>query len=405
MSQDQPTPRPGRRDGQYKIAWLINDNEGYGIRRALITLSTDLKRLGCGVRALAIHDGPTAAAVREAGLDVEPLGLEPIRGYDGSFFAKLGMYLRTRGQVGNNARRIAEALRAGGDDVLHVLSGQILPTAARASTLAGVTCVWEMPNLVGDRYPFDLNRRLYQRLIVRHRVLVLADSEFTAATVAGRGAEPKVNYHATDVEQFDPDRVVPVGREELGLPTEQVVFGQFSRLTEEKGHHLIVEALAKLPATLGEPHSLQVGGPMNDAYHARLVRTIAEHRLQDRVHLLPLVSEVERHLPAVDVALSCRINAEPFGLSVIEAMLMRRPVIAHSLGGPGETIVDGETGWLFHEPTADALAQAMTRALNDRDRWPAMGEAERARALAHFAGNVLAERYLRFLDEHRAATG
>jgi glycosyltransferase involved in cell wall biosynthesis len=50
---------------------------------------------------------------------------------------------------------------------------------------------------------------------------------------------------------------------------------------------------------------------------------------------------------------------EDFGISAVEAQAAGCPVIAYGRGGVSETIVDGQTGILYHEQTAEALSQAV----------------------------------------------
>ena len=52
---------------------------------------------------------------------------------------------------------------------------------------------------------------------------------------------------------------------------------------------------------------------------------------------------------------------EDFGIVPVEAQACGRPVIAFGRGGALETVIDGETGTLFHEPTAASLAEAFSR--------------------------------------------
>ncbi|MFH1086433.1 MAG: glycosyltransferase [Chloroflexota bacterium] len=52
---------------------------------------------------------------------------------------------------------------------------------------------------------------------------------------------------------------------------------------------------------------------------------------------------------------------EDFGIAPIEALAAGRPVIAYAAGGALDTIEDGRTGVLFHEPTPESLADAVRR--------------------------------------------
>ncbi len=53
---------------------------------------------------------------------------------------------------------------------------------------------------------------------------------------------------------------------------------------------------------------------------------------------------------------------EDFGIVAVEAMAAGRPVLAFGRGGAMDSVIDGETGLFFKEQTADALADAITRA-------------------------------------------
>jgi glycosyltransferase involved in cell wall biosynthesis len=54
-------------------------------------------------------------------------------------------------------------------------------------------------------------------------------------------------------------------------------------------------------------------------------------------------------------------GVEDFGITPVEAMASGLPVIAYGAGGATETVVDGESGIVFHEPTVDALVGAIGR--------------------------------------------
>ena len=52
---------------------------------------------------------------------------------------------------------------------------------------------------------------------------------------------------------------------------------------------------------------------------------------------------------------------EDFGITPVEAQAAGRPVVAYAGGGAVETVLDGETGVLFREPTVASLREALER--------------------------------------------
>jgi glycosyltransferase involved in cell wall biosynthesis len=72
---------------------------------------------------------------------------------------------------------------------------------------------------------------------------------------------------------------------------------------------------------------------------------------------------------------------------------MGRPILASPLGGPAETVVDGQTGWLVPAGDAGAWAQAVETALTTSPEARArMGEAARTRIVRHYSLAVMARR-------------
>ena len=78
-------------------------------------------------------------------------------------------------------------------------------------------------------------------------------------------------------------------------------------------------------------------------------------------------------------------DPEAFGRAVIEAQSMGRPVIATDHGGSRETVVHGESGWLYPPGDAARLTIELNKALNlDPSQRAHMGMAARARVHARY---------------------
>src|SRR6185295_7060749 len=96
-----------------------------------------------------------------------------------------------------------------------------------------------------------------------------------------------------------------------------------------------------------------------------VLRQLAERLgVGSRVVFAGLQRDIPRWMSAMDV-LAHPAYDEPFGIAVVEAMALGKPVAASDSGGPLELIEDGVSGVLFRTGDASALAGALNSLLND----------------------------------------
>jgi glycosyltransferase involved in cell wall biosynthesis len=371
----------------------MQGDEDYGVRRAALGLASEISQRGHEVTVLCMISGPLVTAARNLGLSVTVLEVGRVPNLAGSVTEKL----RKMWALSHFERKVQSSvmdwLQELRPDALHVLWPSFVGLAGRCARQLGCACFWEMPNYVGGAGG-PMNRLYYQLRCLRYNVTPLANSGYTAATLGHWPVKPTVFYLGVDAARFDPEAVAPPARAALHVPETATVVGLVARLGPNKGQDRLLQAIAQLAHDHEELHLLLVGGPTDGAF-AEQLRSIARRAgLEDHLHLLGQVPDAERYYPLMDIVVNARVDPEPFGLTVIEAMMMGRPVLVHALGGPAETVRDGETGWHIHAPTVAALRQGLTRALSDRPRWPQMREAARQHALAHFTVSHEAERYL-----------
>jgi glycosyltransferase involved in cell wall biosynthesis len=152
------------------------------------------------------------------------------------------------------------------------------------------------------------------------------------------------------------------------------------RLSPEKGQLLLVHAAAMLGRQGIEVEIVLVGdGPLRQEIEGR-ARELA---VEDRIHLVGWQSgeEVRRWI-SQSRAVVCPSFAEGIPVVLMEAMALRRPVIATYVGGIPELVRNGDDGWLVPAGSVEDLAWAMGEALRmpvqDLDR---MGENGRRRVL------------------------
>lgn len=191
-------------------------------------------------------------------------------------------------------------------------------------------------------------------------------------------------YPGVELERFDPS-IMPSQenvRRKLGLPSDGPLIGIVGRLQRWKGIHVLVEAMPRVLQRYPDAHCVVVGGKhdFEPDYENYLNERIAALGLGDRVIMSGLQRNVPEWIQAMDVFVHASDN-EPFGIVVIEAMALGKPVVAGAAGGPTEIITDGVNGLLTPYGDADALATVILRYLDNPEFARSVGAAARERAL------------------------
>jgi glycosyltransferase involved in cell wall biosynthesis len=147
-----------------------------------------------------------------------------------------------------------------------------------------------------------------------------------------------------------------------------------------KGHRYFLEAWSRVVAS--HPHAVALlagDGPERPACEA----IANELGISRRVRFLGTRHDVPALLAAADLLVHPSLE-EGFCNAIVEAMAAGLPVVATSVGGNPEAVVDGETGYLVPPRDAAALAEAITRVWSRADGGRAMGQAGSARARTEF---------------------
>ena len=168
-------------------------------------------------------------------------------------------------------------------------------------------------------------------------------------------------HYGLDLCPYDPALPAAGVRRELGLPDEAFVAVHVGRLVPWKGQREFLEAARVVATACPEAHFLVVGDVAFDgsAYRDALRRLVRRLGLEDRVVFTGWRRDVPVVLAAADVLVHSSVLPEPFGLVIVEAMAMERPVVASRLGGPGEIVRDGHEGVLVDPRYPEEIAEAL----------------------------------------------
>jgi glycosyltransferase involved in cell wall biosynthesis len=229
--------------------------------------------------------------------------------------------------------------------------------------------------------------RTLNQLAYRMADRVIANSPAVADMLAVEEGVPSSKIIC--VPNFvDDEAFVPVRHEDrraflsaLDVPSGAQVIGCAARLEPVKNHALLLRALATLTTTQPRAHVVLVG----DGSQRRHLESLAtELGLTDRVHFAGERMLAWNVHAVFDVSVLCS-TSEAFPNAVVEAMAAGRPVVATDVGGVRDAVLPGETGLLVASNDVQALARALSDALDSATLRDALGArgAEIARQRFH----------------------
>lgn len=231
------------------------------------------------------------------------------------------------------------------------------------------------------------------RHVLRHSAAVTTVSRWLAAETEGilRGAHPTVAPMPVAVELFRPPE--PGERH-----SDRLLF--VGRLNAQKGLAYLLRAMAQM----GSYATLDVVGAGED-----------EASLRALAGALGIGERVRWHAPVAQPELAALYRAatalvvpsieEGLGMVAVEAQLCRTPVVAFESGGLTDIVQHDRTGLLVPPADIEALARTLDDVLGRPDRGAPLGEAGRMYALATFAPESVARRYVLIYRQALGAEG
>jgi glycosyltransferase involved in cell wall biosynthesis len=254
---------------------------------------------------------------------------------------------------------------------------------ALAAWICGIPHVWHLREKVAG------NRGLISPLPVtwlpkfslRFSTLVIANSYALARHFFGSPLPNKVHvaYNGIDLVQFE-DQPPPSGLPYL--PDGVRLTAICAALQEDKDIITSIRAMSRLSNSHPELHHLIIGQGQG-SYRALIEKEIARYELKERVHILGYRNDFPKLLTRIDILLSTSLH-ESFGRTLVEAMASGKPVIATRSGGPEEIIVDGKCGFLVNVGDDAAIAERVSRLLDETGLYERMSRAARERVLKNF---------------------
>jgi glycosyltransferase involved in cell wall biosynthesis len=329
-----------------------------GSEAHLLALLPQLKERGWDVRFLMLHEHEPGAwdfarELRARGIPLDAISLAA--DVDPIAFLRIAGYLG-RLQPGILHTHLVHA------DVYGQLTGALTGIPVRVSTKHGF-------NEFRENRGFALGDRAIASLAHTHIAISRGLAKYLEEVEGFDGSSFEIVHYGIEPDgvprAYAPDvpRLLCVGR-----------------LIPIKGHIVLLRAFAQARRQVPSLRLDIAGrGPLEPALRA----LVKELGIQDGVRFLGYVAPIQR---AIEDAAAVVVPSmgEGFGMVALEAMERARPVIAAEIGGLGELVEDGVTGYLVPPGEAEPLADAIVALASDLPRAAELGEAGRRRALEEF---------------------
>lgn len=290
---------------------------------------------------------------------------------------------------------LARFLRRHQVDIVHSNDGRTHATWGPAARLAKTRLLWHHR---GD--PTALGVSLVAPLIADQ---VVAVSEFALPQKkrfwpASRRAEVVHSPFDTDFK-IDRSAARKAIISEAALAPDTLLVGYFGNFITRKRPLLFIDAIARLRALLpGRPVvGLMFGAAEEPDMIQAIQDRIGQHDAEGWVRNMGWKTPGAFWIAGCDQLMVPAVN-EPFGRTLIEAMVVRTPVIATRSGGNIEALRGGETGILVTPEDADALADACAGLATDTTFASALAEKARTDAITRFGGDRHCQRLSAIYD-------
>lgn len=276
---------------------------------------------------------------------------------------------------------IERALVAIGPDIVHTflltasLYGRLAAMFARVPIIIGTEV-----NIYENKEPRHI--RAERWLMAKTDAVVVSAGSVRDFYIDQIGAEPskiEVIYNAVDWSALQTTKSRDAMREELGLGPYAPVAGIVARLTEQKAHDVLFQALATTPG-LERLHLVVVG---DGHLRERLEKLAVELGIADRLRFLGARRDLGDLMSAMDMFVMPSLW-EGLPLSMVLAMGAGLPVVATNVAGIPEVVSHDVNGLLVPPSDAVALGGALAQLVRNPDMRLRLGAAAREWAVPRF---------------------
>ena len=318
-----------------------------GAEESLLHLACAHRTAGIELSVVFLEDGDLPARVAGEGVKVFVVPAGRLR--------QLGRYVQTVMQIRGLILKESPHAVLSWMTKAHIYSGM-------AARLCGVPPIYYQMGLPDGTVVDRLSRWI-------PAAGALACSEFAARAQRRVVGHPVVGVPlAADRAKFSSMIPAREMKARLGFAPDRPLVGIVGRLQRWKGQRVFAKAMAEVLRDQPDCQAVIVGGvhELEPDYPEILEASIADMGLANAIRMVGAQTNVSEWMQAMDVVVHAS-EREPFGIVVLEAMCLGKPVVATRPGGPEEIIRDGFNGALVAYGDVSGIARTALRFLKDSE--------------------------------------
>ncbi|HTE65513.1 MAG TPA: glycosyltransferase family 4 protein [Candidatus Binatia bacterium] len=372
-SRSHPRPR---------VLQLLATGGTGGAQESYTGLLLRLDRTKYEVRALSLSSGSAVQRIRRLGLPVDLIDETD----DDAAVRELAAYLR---------RHEIDLVHA------HMYRAEVVGT--RAALAAETPVIMATVHSSRVRSPEDV-AALAALTPAMDRLIVPSAAIAAKVRAEGRGGAAFATIpNGVDLSRFEGPAPACALRHDFRIPHEAALVGVVARLEPEKGHRHLVAAWPSVVERAPDTWLAIVGeGSECAALREQVAGLPAPAR--DRIVFTGRREDIRAVTSDLDIAVLPSLR-EAQGISILEAMARRRPVVASAVGGIPEVVTDGLDGLLVPPGDPPALADAIVRLATSPELRERLGEAGYATVAERFSIEAQVRRIEEIYDEELQRAG
>lgn len=168
----------------------------------------------------------------------------------------------------------------------------------------------------------------------------------------------------------------------------------------QKGHQYFLEAAKIIKKRVSKVNFLVIGGAVNpeeEKYRSELEDKVKQLGLSNHIIFTGFYPDLIYLLSNIEIVVIPSLYEAPSAVA-LEAMAMKRPVVASNVGGIPEVVIDGKTGFLVEPKNPEAIAEKAIFLLKNPKKAKEMGEKGYQRVKENFTQEKLAREYEKVYD-------